>query len=778
MKLSLAWIFDHIEKPHDVVTIEDVVTALNESTAEVERWSLIKPDLSQLVLAQVTAISTDAVEVYVPELSISAHLSHRSDVLDGHYALIRMGTGTEGAAWARMSDFGGTKESLLPLVHVHEGISPRNWRQSVEGEDYLIEIDNKSITHRPDLWSHRGFARELAVIRGWRLKPLEDMLAPVDIQEFTGFASTVTKTMPTLTIHDKSGCRRLAAVFVSTVAWSPSRIPMMARLCRIDSKSVNALVDFTNYVMFDIGQPMHAFDAAHIRDNQLSVRKARVGETLRLLDGDVITLTATDLIVADSTQPVSLAGIMGGSASSVKPETMTLLLESGCFDPVTIRHAVIKHKKRTDASMRFEKDLDPNQVTTALRRYLYLLHEQDVAHTHDALVVVVGPKPETVTIEVCHDFLEQRLGTIIEPSFVINALEGLGFDVAVKEATKYVCYTLMVPSYRATKDVRTPEDIVEEIGRLWGYKNITTQIPLRIAVPAELAWVYRQRTIKKIIQLRLRMHEVYTYAFFDETWLRYIEWQPTDAVEAQQPVSGNWTRLVTSLTPNLLKAVHDNVEHHTSLRFFESARIWSKKQAVTEIAMLAGILYDAQSLCDFYAYKAELESFFAYARLSVTWKPADQHIQPWFMPDQTAQLVCDGTVIGMFGMINEAWRAKIALHGSLAVFELDSLFLNSHKIATRYVQLPKYPDIRRDISLFVPLRMTADHLKEGIEKVDTRITAVTLVDFFQKNEWHDKKSLTFSFIIRDLHKTLTGHEADAVCAAVTSAVQSLGAEVR
>jgi phenylalanyl-tRNA synthetase beta chain len=793
MKLSLAWVLDHIEKPHGPVDVADIVNLFNESTAEIEKWSLVKPDLSSLALAQITLINEKSVEVYIPEHALSAQLHPRFDIQDGYYVFVRHSA--DGVTWARMSDLGSTKDALLPLVYAHEGINPRNWRQSIEQEDYLLEIDNKSITHRPDMWSHRGFARELAVIKhrdGWRLKPLEAMLAPVEIEEFLGTASPINKAMPTLTLHDKAACRRLASAFVSTIAWSPSRLPMMARLCLVDSRPIDAIVDITNYVMFDIGQPMHVFDAAYVRDHQLSARKARTGETLRLIDGETIALTPHDLILTDSAQPISLAGIMGGSSSAVKPETITLLLESGSFDPSTIRHSVGRHKKRTEASLRFEKNLDPNQVIDALRRYLYLLDEQDVAHTHDATIVVVGAKATPLHIEVSHSFLESRLGTPIEKSFVINTLIALGFNVSLHETTDEVFYAITVPSYRATKDIRIKEDIVEEIGRFWGYKNIALQIPMRPAMPIDSSWVYNQRMLKQTLRLSLHMYEIYSYAFFDEAWLQQLQWEPENSIEAQHPVSLNAKRLVTTLIPNVLKAVYDNSDHQGSLRFFEFARVWKKSNPIIESLALAGIMYDVHEThahhlnktdpTDFYGYQEELEQFFASIDLPVTWQRVDNPVYPWFAAHQTAHIFHGTTLIGTFGMIDTTWCTLVTPHGCsahIAAFELDGTFLRNYKKPrAHYTPLPKYPDIVRALSLWIPLRITADEIRTTIAAVDTRIIDITLIDVFSTSERPDKKSLTFSFVIRDEHKTLTGQDADVLFNAVAEKIRHLGGEIR
>ncbi|HEV2917481.1 MAG TPA: phenylalanine--tRNA ligase subunit beta [Candidatus Babeliales bacterium] len=767
MKLSLSWIYDHIEKPFDAPNITDIVAALNESTAEIAQWSHHTFDRDALILAQVTSIDSSGIQVYVPTQAQTIILPYRADLQDNQHILLHNNHGT--IRWAQMQDLGSTKESLLPAVHMHKTIENNNWQSYFIHEDYTIEIDHKSITHRPDLWCHRGFARELCALYGWQLKPLDQMIMMPNIQQSS-----------LLTIQDAIACRRIAAAYIPKIQYTTSPLAVMARLCMVDSKPINALVDITNYVMFDIGQPMHAFDASGIPNHTLIARKANPGQQIRLLDGETITLGSNDLIIADAeSKPLSLAGIMGGSDASIGRNTSAILVESGSFDAATIRHSVLRHKKRTEASMRYEKELDQNQVVIAIARYMYLLHQYAIASVHTTTMFVAGPESPPIHIDIPHALIEKRLGVPIPPAFVVSRLEALDFSVSVHPKSTGDMYHMSVPSYRSTKDIRTKEDIIEEIGRLWGYNNIPAIIPSKLSLPADLAWVYNQRTIKKILQLTLNMHELSSYAFFDESWLKHLDWQPQNTLEVQHPVSGNWRRLITSLVPSLCKAIHDNAEHQTIVRFFEYARIWSHNQTVHESLSLAGIWADLQTPRDFYYYKNQLEQFFIYVDLPVQWVPSDQTFA-WFIPEQTAKLVYKKQSIGYFGIINPTWQSKCIDKGSMAAYELDGTFLrNYQKPVTHYVSAPKYPDIHRDISIFVPIEVTADSIKNSIAQVDERIRDIKLIDFFHKKEWKNKKSLTFSFIIRDPHATLTGNRIDTICAHIQATLQKkLGAEVR
>lgn len=777
MKLSLAWIFDHLEADVSTYDVAQIVERISETTAEVESWYQIDLDLFSLTLAHIVEVDSSGIDVHIPEDNKDIRLPYREDVRAGHYCFLRKDN--DHYVWASMHDFASAKDTLLPLIYADSIINAHTWRFMIEKKDYVLEIDNKSITHRPDLWSHRGFARELATLYDLKLKPLEHFVAPMEVQHFTGNASPVNQTGPTITIQDTSLCNQLASSLIETIAWSPSRIPMLTRLCRIDSKPINILIDSTNYVMFDIGQPMHAFDAEKIREHQLIVRKARVGERIRLLDDQLIELTTHDGIIADNKQPVSLAGIMGGADSAVTIDTRSLLLEAGSFDAATIRLTATRHKKRTDAAIRYEKSLDPLQPQYAIKRFMHLLNENSVPHTSEGHVVVVGPQPEKIQIQITHFYIEQRLGTSIDTSFITKTLEHLSFAVSIAQQENDVCYTIEVPSWRATKDIHIKEDIVEEIGRFFGYKHIKNLPLMGERHPVDTQALYRQRMIKRIMSMSLQMKEVYSYAFFDESKLRDYAWEPQETLEALQPVSANWRRLVTTLTPTHLNIITENVGDTKQMRFFEWARIWHKNHEAEEKVVLAGIFFDQDDNEDFYTYKALLSILFDAIKIPVTWKRVDDATQPWFIAHQTAHIVCEGYTLGTMGMINDEWRTKIAPSGTIGVFELDAHFMQTYQVPiTHYMPTSRYPDIHRDVSMLVSLSITAQTVQTAIKHAHPHIILVELIDFFQKPEWTDKKSLTFKYIIRDMHKTMTTQEIDAITDLVYKAVQAFGAEIR
>ena len=276
--------------------------------------------------------------------------------------------------------------------------------------------------------------------------------------------------------------------------------------------------------------------------------------------------------------------------------------------------------------------------------------------------------------------------------------------------------------------------------------------------------VNRVRIIKQLLSQTAAMREIQQYAFFDEAFLRLLDWEPTDTLEVQSPVSENWRRLVTTLMPHLFQAVWHNATHHDALRFFEWARTWQVHQAQTiERKSLVGIMFEKKHAFDFYDGKALLAPLFQGLSLEVTWRTQNSPTFPWYAPYQTAELFCDGVMIGKAGMVQSAFITKIAEHGTAFIFELDGNFLLGRKeVIKKFVPLAKYPEVERDMSVLVSLSLSVDHLQSLIKNVDKRIVRIMLVDFFQKPEWLNERSLTFRFVIRDDMATLMEEQVDAL----------------
>jgi len=775
MKISIAWVFDHIDTSSihgdwQSIDMINLINRFNQTTAEIEHMQKVSVNVDILHLAQVQAINDTTCSVR-DETGAMHTLPTRNGLEIGQWYLLKQ---TSPVAWATMHDVGGSRDIVMPALTIEES-DTKNWKKQFELNDYVIDVDNKSINHRPDMWGHRGFAREIAAILHLPLKPLKNFLASAEIESYDQQSPAHDKNRSWMfAIEKESHCSRFAAQHIANIEYKPSLLWMAHRLARIDARAIDAIVDTTNYVMFDIGQPMHAFDADTLADNRLIVRPVQQGEQLSILDGQTIKLKTEDIVVTDGEKPVALAGIMGGLHTGVSITTKSIVLEAACFDAMTIRHSATRHKIRTEASARFEKSLDPNQNVYAIRRFLALSQGITLSEQLNATIISLGALASPKSIEVPHILIEQKLGVSLKPAFILDILSRLAFEV--EEITGI--YHITIPTFRATKDIAIKEDIVEEIGRYFGYANIPSQLPTITSKPADLTPIMRLRTIKNFLAHGCSMRELYNYALYDESFLRTINWQPGKTLTVMDPVSENWERLVTSLLPHLFKAIAHNNAEHDQLRFFEFGRVWDIARTDNEEKKLAGIIFDKKNTIDFYAAKTNIENLYTMLGLTISWVKVDAPDKPWFTPYQTALLMHKERPVGIAGKVNPKFLSAIT-EGDAFIFELDSDFLvNSTPTAQKYHPTSKYPDVLRDVSVFMPLTTQVDDILKTLTHIDERIASVNLIDFFEKAEWHDKKALAFHIVLRDHHKTMTKDEVDTIWHKIVQVLEKQGAAIR
>lgn len=772
MKISLAWLFDHIDGDLHKIDVQELVNQFNLKVAEIESFEKVILNPDHFAIARVEKVNV-MVEAFVPKFKKYVQLDLRSDLLSGSYYLLKKNL--DGWTWASGVDLGSCKENFLPELYFESDECASMWHEQVDLVDYILEVDNKSLTHRPDMWGHRGFAREVAALLDLNLLPQEHFLTNVPVQDFSdNFVANILN--PISSSIKSSNCKRLATLYIKQAANLPSRLWIALRLFRVDMRGINNLVDLTNYVMLDWGQPMHVFDAKLISKNQLIARQATMGEKLELLSGEVLELNQQDLVIADGEKPISLAGIKGGALSGITLKTSSILLESANFEAVSVRRSAGRYKLRTEASTRFEKTLDPNQNIAALERFVKLQQAIEPDLLVENYIVSLGAPAPTKTIQLSHAFIENRLGIAIEPDFVIKTLNKLGFNLVDHGGV----YQVQIPSWRASKDVNLAEDLVEEVARMWGYDNILPKLPNKVTQPGSLDAVFKIRQIKQYLSAGAGMHEVENYPFYDESFLQQIKWQPQQAVEIINPVSENWQRLVTSLVPHLCKNVQQNSHDYAELRYFEWGRIWYPKsdaKSALEMRVLAGVFFK-QTAVDFYEMKNFLQALFDILKLKIEWQKPSEPVPVWWHPYQVASLMYQGKQVGLAGQLSQAWMSNLC-EGQIFAFELDGEFLlNQLTDAVKYQTPARFQSVCLDVSLLVPLLTTVSDLQVIIKKSDPLIYQVELIDSFQKAEWVDQKALTFRYYFVDREKTLSSEQIIQVQMQVAQNLQKNGANVR
>jgi phenylalanyl-tRNA synthetase beta chain len=763
MKFSLSWIFDHINTDWHSIDTHAMYELMANKVTEIENFCPVKINTDHLEYAQCIEIHEKEIKLISASGNI-LKLETRVDALLHHWYIIKKKNST--FQWATCNDFAGIKEGLLPAIDPKKSLSTI--------DDYIIEIDNKAITHRPDLWGHRGMAREIATLLDLKLKPLHELL----------FSVSVTNTLKNYSQLDNEFiikketdyCTRIAGGLIQNITYQPSDFEIAARLCRIDMRPIDFFVDATNYVMADIGQPMHAFDAHLLTEKALIARMGN-NELLTTLDNQTITVTPNDIVIADEQKVLSLAGIMGGKSSGISPATQAILIESAHFDASKIRLSAQYHKKRTEASTRFEKNLDPYQNVIALQRFLYLI--KDIPHiTLPHSLISIGAVEKSAMIEINHSTIQNALGIQISDTFIMKTLQNLGFSIEQKNDL----YSIIVPSYRVSKDITQACDIIEEIGRFYGYNNIISQSPLIPVRPKNTEYQKQLDTIKKLSAFGFQMHELNSYAFFDAQFISSLDWKPQQPAAVQSPVSNNWSQLNTTLIPHLLKAIQDNSADYSAYGFFEIAKIWEKSlQELIEKDVIAYTWYDYSGNFDFYSGKEKLTQLFDLCGCDVEWQPITEvETSDWYAPFVSAYLIINNTTIGKAGMLLPTHKRKLIknAHATIFIAEIDLNPLLFKKRSITLQPISKYPQISRDINFLIPQTLAFETFKKAILSVDDRITSIDLLEFFEKDEWKNQRAITIRITIIDQHKTLLKQEIDAVIQKIIDAAASHQATVR
>ncbi len=778
MKLSLAWIFDHLDADWRTQNVDHIYAQFNRITAEMECVERVLHDLSPFFFGSITDLSAEAVTLSIPELGATATLAAQPGMAMGQSFLLKKTP--SGFIRATHTDFGGDKDGALPAFDCSAAQLKGSWRESWQKEDVLIEVDNKSITHRPDMWSHRGFAREIGAFLGIALKPATDFLASIPVVKAPQASKKTDATPLSIAINAPQACSRFTGLFFSEIKNRPCNLLIASRLLNVGARPMDGIVDVANYLMLDWGQPVHTYDAQSIAGGTIEVRMATEGEKLSLLGGLEITLTAADTVIADSKKALCLAGVKGGMNSGVTASTTQVFLEAAMFDAGTIRKSAQRHKMRTDSSTRFEKTPDPEQTWQAGQRFVSLLKQARIEHAHAPEIMLVGKDVEPTVITLTHAFLEERIGMSLETSTVTKILTTLAFEVDLHDGT----YTITVPSFRASKDVKIKEDILEEVVRSYGFDNITLTLPMMIRTPFVVQNVQRRSQIKRYFSQSVGMTEQQNYALADEQFCNSIGYKPTIGITLMNPLAENFANLVTSLMPNLLKNIIENNVHHDALSFFEVGRIWPMiNGAAQEQRSVAGVYFKKRQIIDFYSCKHDIAQLFVALGLHVhdiIWQKTTG-AAVWYHPHQTASITYQGQPVGLLGKINPSFAPSLGIDTEFdaVFFELDGDFLEQQKPhVPLYVPISKFQDTYIDLSLLVPLALPAAELVAQMKGCHNFITKTEQLDCFENPAWPDVRALTYRLWLSATERTLEKQDIDMVWHTVTEAIKKLGVQVR
>jgi len=772
MKIVLSWVFDHINAPLNSIDINDLTKQLTQKTTEIESVTFIKRNLERFALAQIKKTEANAF-ICVNHQGAGIKLPKDTTHAAGDICLIYYENDQTKWRFASSYDLGSSRHFALPALHIEESSVALS---ALFESDAVLEIDNNAIAHRPDLWSHRGFAREIAAIYGFSLKPLESFMHQTKITTDAESVAATSDSPFSITLENQEICSRFAGLYIKSIQNRKTTLDLVARLSLVDCKAIDMIVDCSNYVLYDIGQPIHTYDADLLPEKRIVVRLADPSTELLLLDGESIKLSGNDIVIADGLTPVALAGIMGGMNTRVTPKTTSLFVESAHFDAYTIRQSASVHARRTEAAVRFSRNIDPNNNVFGIMRYIKLLHQYKVPYTAATTIQSVGTLVEPTRVTVLHTFIEKRLGTTVSPQRVIQLLNALSFDVEKQGEV----YHITIPTSRSKRDISIQEDVVEEIGRLVGYATITPQLPSITTAPKSCSSPIRHvRALKNLLSFGFCMRELHNYSLFDEHFLHKISYQPENTVALKNPITSNRTRLVSTLLVHLLDAIHAHKEQQHSLRFFEIARCWQLDAmgAIVEKEMVAGIMFDKSTEINFYDGKEYVDRLYAMNNISISYQAA-KNSSPLFDPIKCAAILYNNNIIGYCGISNETVNNILFDGKSCFMFELETHAIISRANDYHYQEISKFPPVIRDISLFLSHQETADELINMIRVIDDRIRSVQIVDFFEKKEWEGKRALTLRMVMQDNEKTLSSDEVDSVITIMSAQCEKRGIQIR
>ena len=788
MFLSMNWISDFV----DFTGLDkiELIHKFSLSTAEVENEIFYKgSNLSGVVVAEVKSVENHPESKKLHLLKVDTGENELTDVVCGA-PNVRVGMKT---AFAKVGAKLGEieiaprplagymsygmccSEAEIGISDDHSGImditdevaNGTDIKDLYEIDDIVFEVDNKSLTNRPDLWGHYGIAREFAALAGRELKPLsvEDLKAYDELQKID------------MKIEDPL-CQRYSCLQVENITRNVSPVNMRIRLFYCGMRGINFLADLTNYLMLEMGQPMHAFDSRKVE--KIRIKRFDKPFVFKTLDEVERNIDENTLMICNGDQPVAIAGIMGGLDSEIVEDTTQLTLESATFDAASIRKSTVRLSHRTDSSMRYEKSLDPEMTVVAIARFLYLLKQYDSGvKVVSALTDEYAFKYDTVELTFDKAFVDRYTGIEIGNDTIVNTLTSLGFKVELSGDT----FDVVVPSWRATKDVTIKADIIEEITRIYGYDNFeihTTRSPLypvRMDVVKE-----NEDKIKDILVKRYSLHELHSYvwAYYDELKELGIPVEPN--IKLANATNPNIETIRKSIIPTQLCQVKINTGYAPQFGIFEIGRVVEgvdennlcferKKLAITLFSKLKNVRDLYFDLRDILAVITD-----DIKHTQLEFKPIEAE-KSYEHPINLNMIIIDGKRIGKIGIVHPIVGKAIDKKAAIVFAELDmETFAETKNASIVYDEPSKFPPMDYDLSVIVPNTVYFSDLAKCWKGEGEEILKnVKIVDTYDTETLH---SITIRFEFSSNERTLSSAEVQAIMDRIIENLKGINVNLR
>ena len=619
-----------------------------------------------------------------------------------------------------------------------------------EMNDTVLEIDNKSLSNRPDLWGHYGIARELSAIYDVPLKKFDEY--KIDkVPEYN------------VEIKDTTKCNRYVAVEIDGIYEKASPIWMQSILAKTGQRPINAIVDITNYVMIVVGQPLHAFDKTHVSGEKIIVRNAKENEELLLLDNNSIKLTTDDLVICDESDAMALAGIRGGKKDSILPDTKGIVLEIANFSADTIRKTGKRFTEKTESSMRYEKGIDTQRVDEGVNLALKLIKEIFPDSKIIKYADIYPNETKKNEIKVTEKFLDTRLGKKIPQDKIEQILIALGYEIKYDNGE----YDVIVPTWRSTGDVTIKDDVMGDIARILSFDSFEAK-PITITFEHAIKQnnILLERRIKEYLALRCGFYEIYTYPWVDEKYINAAKLENDKALKLATPPAPELAYLRTSLIPGMLEAIVKNLRYYDEFKLFDYEEVYEKgdyrPSSEDEILpiqkhYLTGTIVGKNAKEIFYEAKGVIENLTRYCHmeeinLEQIEKPA------WADVNAYLNITKNGEIIGSLGLVSVQVMTESKIkRTNVAIFEINAdKFVPYASRTNEYERLPELPLVEKDLSIIVDEKVSWMTIEESIK---SKVKEIEFVDEYKGNQIPEgKKSITLKVKILNEGTTMTSEQ--------------------
>ncbi len=811
MKVSLNWIRDYVQLPADA-DLKKLAYDLTMSTVEVEDATDLGASFHDMVVGVINTIeqhpNADKLKVCKTDIGgrVEDIVCGGSNLREGMKVAVALpgamckwhGEGDLveikksklrgvdsygmicGAVEIGLADLFPTKEEAH-ILDLSDFDAPAGTplADALDLNDIILEIDNKSMTNRPDLWGHYGIAREIAA------------LYDLPMVEFPHFDRNVENTSGFhVTVEDTERCPRMTGTQIENVCVKPAPYWMQVRIWKTGMRPINALVDITNYVMLATGQPSHAYDSDHIAGH-IIVRRAKAGETLTLLNGKELPLSTDDLTIADDAGIVGLAGVMGGAKDSILPTTSKVILEIANFQAAGIRRTALRYDNRTEASARYEKAIDPERCDQALDLSMQLFSDLYPEMKVTGLADEYPRHLKQAEIDVPLSWLERRLGKRLPPEEIRHKMELLGYGISFSGDNMHV----VVPTWRSTGDVSIQADIMEEVARMYGYENFEAE-PITTTFDGAINQLDKdlERRIKEYLAIRCGMQEIFTYPWMEESYVNAVLQSTEGILSLSTPPSPAERFVRSSLLPNLCKAVVKNERYFDEFSIFETAQVFRdenytspydpREKLPSQRKNVAGAFAttDKDITALFRKAKGVVEMMARYVHMeALTFNQAEKPV--WADNVVWLNIYRGDEKVGDLALLSKKVSMACGIKNmNVMLFHLDQDSLVPLKSRTNtFTHLAEYPMTDYDISLLVDGSVQWKDVAQTVRGIKSELLhGAAFVDEYRgKQVPAGKKSLTLRLAIGSKDKTLTSAEIEEVASGVLNKIaKRFGAELR